>query len=167
MPDEALGSAVAEAFGGFESIENLKICLLRAEVANPDLPQALEEAGAIVDDIACYRTVPETEDRGGLAERLRQEGADWLTFTSSSTVEHFHTRFDLPALLGRHPKIKTASIGPETSKALRARGVTPTVEAGQHTMDGLAQALLAAGLPGPSKPAGKPVGKPENCGHSA
>jgi uroporphyrinogen III methyltransferase/synthase len=167
MPDEALGSAVAEAFGGFETIENLKVCLLRAEVANPDLPQALEEAGAIVDDIACYRTVPETEDRGGLAERLRQEGADWLTFTSSSTVEHFHARFDLPALLGKHARLKTASIGPETSKALRALGVSPTVEAGQHTIDGLTQALLEAGLSGPSKPAGQPVRQPENCGRSA
>jgi len=144
MPDEALGAAVAAAFAGFESIENLKICLLRAEVANQDLPQALDEAGAIVDDIACYRTVPETEDPGGIAARVQADGADWLTFSSSSTVEHFHARFDLPALLRKHPQTKVASIGPETSKALVALGVKPTVEASQHTIDGLVQALLVA-----------------------
>ena len=49
----------------FESVENLKICLLRAEDANPDLPRALEELGAIVDDIAVYKTVAETEDPKG------------------------------------------------------------------------------------------------------
>ena len=38
------------------------MCLLRAEVANPDLPDALEKLGAIVDDIAIYNTVAETED---------------------------------------------------------------------------------------------------------
>jgi len=42
MPEEALGIKVAAAFKKFETIENLKICLLRAEKANPDLPQALE-----------------------------------------------------------------------------------------------------------------------------
>ena len=35
MPDEALASSIAEAFSEYESIENLKICLLRAEVAAP------------------------------------------------------------------------------------------------------------------------------------
>src|SRR6267142_959711 len=89
MPEEALASSIAEAFGEYESIENLKICLLRAEVANPELPKALEALGAIVDDIACYRTVPETNDPAGAAAKLQDNGADWITFTSGSTVEHF------------------------------------------------------------------------------
>ena len=75
------------------------MCLLRAEVANRDLPDALQELGAIVDDVAIYQTVPETEDPTGAGERLLAEGADWVTFTSSSTVEHFHARFDLPKLV--------------------------------------------------------------------
>ena len=65
------------------SLENLKILLLRAEVANPELPEQLEELGAIVDDVACYKTVPETDDRNGAAARLLETGADWITFTSS------------------------------------------------------------------------------------
>src|SRR5262249_23010658 len=80
MPDEAVASAIAETFSEYESIENLKICLLRAEVANRELPAALEAMGAIVDDIACYKTVPETEDPGGATAKLLESGADWLTF---------------------------------------------------------------------------------------
>jgi uroporphyrinogen III methyltransferase / synthase len=144
MPDEALGSAVAGAFAEFESIENLKICLLRAEVANRELPEALEALGAIVDDVACYQTVPETEDTTGAAALLLESGADWVAFTSGSTVEHFHARFDLPGLLTKFPQIRTATIGPETSKALAALGLNPTLEAKQHTIDGLVAALLAA-----------------------
>jgi uroporphyrinogen III methyltransferase/synthase len=147
MPDEALAANIAEAFTEFESIENLKICLLRAEVANPDLPAALEALGAIVDDIPCYKTVAETDDLGGVAARLLESGADWLTFTSSSTVEHFHTRFDLPVLLKRFPQLKVASIGPETSKALLTLGLKPTIEAKQYTLDGLLDSLLAATKP--------------------
>jgi uroporphyrinogen III methyltransferase/synthase len=143
MPDEALAANIAEAFSEFESIENLKICLLRAEVANSELPTALEAMGAIVDDIACYKTVPETEDPAGTAARLQESGADWLTFTSGSTVEHFHTRFNLPQLLKKFPAMKIASIGPETSKALAELKVGPTIEAEEHTIDGLVGSLLA------------------------
>jgi uroporphyrinogen III methyltransferase/synthase len=144
MPDEALASSIAEAFSAFESIENLRICLLRAEAANPELPAALESLGAIVDDIACYKTVPENDDPTGAAARLLESGADWLTFTSGSTVGNFHQRFDLPSLLKKFQTLKTASIGPETSKTLAALGLKPTVEAKEHTTDGLVEALLAA-----------------------
>ena len=151
MPDEALASKIAKAFAGFESIENLKICLLRAEVANRELPEALEALGAIVDDIACYQTVPETEDTTGAAARLLANGADWVAFTSASTVQHFHARFDLPALLNKFPQLKTAAIGPETSKALAALGLKPAIEAKPHTIDGLVKALLAAQVAIPSR----------------
>jgi len=144
MPDEAIAANIAEAFSEYESIENLKICLLRAEVANRELPQGLEALGAIVDDIAVYRTVPETEDVNGSAAKLLETGADWITFTSGSTVENFHARFGLPGLLKKFPKIKTASIGPETSKALTQLGIRPDIEAGQHTTEGLVQVLLQA-----------------------
>jgi uroporphyrinogen III methyltransferase/synthase len=143
-PDEFTGKKIAEAFAKFQSIENLKMCLLRAEVANPDLPKALEELGAIVDDIAVYKTVAETEDPAGAGATLLESGADWITFTSGSTVEHFHARFDLPKLLKKFPQMKLASIGPETSKAIRALGLEPALEAKEHTTDGLISAFLKA-----------------------
>lgn len=141
MPEEYLASAIAKAFAGYESIENLKILLARAEVANPDLPKVLEEMGAIVDDIACYKTVPESEDVNGAAGKLQEDGADWITFTSGSTVENFHARFDLPEMLKKFPNLKLASIGPETSKAIRALGLEPSIEAKPHTIEGLITAL--------------------------
>ena len=141
-PEEFSGRKIAEAFAKFESIENLKMCLLRAEVANRDLPDALQELGAIVDDVAIYKTVPETEDLTGAGERLLADGADWVTFTSSSTVEHFHARFDLPNLVKQFPKLKLASIGPETTKTISALGLKPALEAKDHTTDGLIVALL-------------------------
>ncbi len=144
MPEEALASKIAEAMNKYESVENLKICLLRAQVANPELPKELEALGAIVDDIAIYKTVPETEDISGSAARLMDGGADWITFTSASTVEHFHARFDLPKLVKQSPQLRLASIGPETSKAIRALKLEPTVEAKEHTIDGLVASLLKA-----------------------
>ena len=144
MPEVYVGTKIAAAFKKYQNIENVKICLLRAEVASRDLPDALQELGAIVDDIPVYRTVAETEDHTGAAARLLEEGADWVTFTSSSTVEHFHARFDLPKLLKQFPRLKLASIGPETSKAIAKLGLKPQLEAKEHTTDGLVAALLKA-----------------------
>ena len=144
MPEEYVGKKIAAAFQKFQNIENVKMALFRAEAANRDLPDALQEEGAIVDDIAVYRTIAETEDRTGAAARLAETGADWVTFTSSSTVEHFHARFDLPKLLKKFPQLKLASIGPETSKAIVALGLKPTLEAKEHTTDGLIAAILKA-----------------------
>jgi len=140
-PPEAIASGIAAALAGYQSIENLKILLLRAEVAGRELPQKLEELGAIVDDVACYKTVPETEDRNGAAARLLQEGADWITFASASSVENLHARFNLNTLLTAHPRLQFAAIGPETSKALIALGLTAAVEAKEHTIPGLVKAL--------------------------
>src|SRR5207249_10469558 len=141
MPDEYVATRIAGALAQYESIENLRILLLRAEAANAELPKLLEDKGAIVDDIACYQTVPETEDVTGVAARLLEEGADWITFTSSSTVENFHARFDLPSLLKKFPGMKAASIGPETSKAQLSRGLKPALEAKSHDIEGLVTAL--------------------------
>ncbi len=142
MPKEAIGRKIAEEFEKHSSIENTKVCLLRAQNANRDLPDALEELGAIVDDIGLYKTVAETEDFFGAAADFLEHGADWITFTSGSTVEFFHARFDLPAQLKKFPQMKLASIGPETSKALAVLKLKPALEAKEHTTDGLIAAML-------------------------
>ena len=118
--------------------------MFRAQVANPDLPVELEKLQAIVDDIPVYKTVPEMDDRNGAVARMDEEGAQWITFTSSSTVENFDARFGLVETLKRH-EMKAISIGPETTKALKSLGVTPAAEASPHTIPGVVEALLQAG----------------------
>ena len=45
MPEQYVTSRIAAAIAKFESVDNLKMLLLRAQVANPELPKALEEMG--------------------------------------------------------------------------------------------------------------------------
>jgi uroporphyrinogen III methyltransferase/synthase len=141
-PKKFEAQQIARELSRQESLENRRILLIRAEVATPELPALLEDQGAIVDDIAGYRTVAETELDPAVEADLREAGADWVTFTSGSTVEHFHARFDLPDLCRRFPDLRCATIGPETSKALRELGLAPAVEAKPHTVEGLIEALV-------------------------
>jgi len=67
------------------------------------------------------------------------QAADYLTFTSSSTVRNL-----VAALDGRLPEgIRIVSIGPVTSEAAREAGLGVDVEAERHDIDGLIEALLA------------------------
>ncbi len=118
------------------SVENLKFLLARAEGAREVLAEELTRLGAIVDEAVAYRTVPETDDVSGGIKRFREEGADLITFTSSSTAENFTAlKLPLPA------ELKTASIGPITSKTMRKLGLDVDIEAKQHDIPGLVEAI--------------------------
>ncbi|MDR3405453.1 MAG: uroporphyrinogen-III C-methyltransferase [Chthoniobacter sp.] len=136
QPDEYVAEGVIKAFQKDSSVENLKVLLVRAEQARDVLPKELARLGAIVDEAVAYRTMQETDDVSGAQARFREEGADLITFTSSSTVENFLAlKFPWPSGL------KTASIGPITSKTMRENGLKVDVEAKQYDIPGLVKAV--------------------------
>ncbi|PYJ47727.1 MAG: uroporphyrinogen-III C-methyltransferase [Verrucomicrobia bacterium] len=136
QPDEFIAEAVAKEFRKQSSIENARILVVRAEKARDVLPKELSAAGAIVDEAFAYRTVPETRDTTGARRQLAKEGADLITFTSSSTVENF-LALGLPWPKG----MQIASIGPITSKTARDHGLEIDIEARRHDIDGLVEAI--------------------------
>jgi uroporphyrinogen III methyltransferase / synthase len=136
IPKEFVADSLIESFKEMD-IENLRILLPRAAGARDLLAVELEKLGAIVDDLPVYRTVPETGDPAGGITRFRDEGADLITFTSASTATHFMA-LGLPL----PEKIRTASIGPVTSSEIRRLGLPVDVEAAQHDIPGLVEAIL-------------------------
>jgi uroporphyrinogen III methyltransferase/synthase len=136
QPQEFIAEDVVREFQKQGSIENLKILVVRAEKARDVLPKELSALGAIVDEAFAYRTVPETRDTSGARRQLAREGADLITFTSSSTVENF-LALGLPWPKG----MQVASIGPITSKTARDHGLKIDVEAKRHDIDGLVEAI--------------------------
>ena len=136
QPEEFVAEAIVREFKKEGGVENLRILLARAEKARDVLPRQLSDLGAIVDEGFAYKTVPETRDITGARARLMKEGADMITFTSSSTVENF-LALGVPWPDG----IRVASIGPITSKTARACGLNVDVEARRHDIDGLVEAI--------------------------
>jgi len=146
QPEEFVAEGVVREFKQQGTIENLRILLVRAEKARDILPRELSAMGAIVDEGFAYRTVPETRDRSGARRQLAHDGADLITFTSSSTVENF-LALGLPWPKG----MQVASIGPITSKTIRDHGLKVNIEARRHDIDGLVDAIrdsLAKPMPG-------------------
>jgi uroporphyrinogen III methyltransferase/synthase len=136
QPEEFVAESIVREFQKQGGVENLRILLARAEKARDVLPRELSKLGAIVDEAFAYRTVPETRDVTGARRRLLEEGADLITFTSSSTVENF-LALGLPWPKG----MQIASIGPITSKTAADHGLKIDIEARRHDIDGLVEAI--------------------------
>ena len=151
VPDRFVAEGLVDALA---EVPVGRALIARAARARDVLPDALRERGAEVDVISVYETVVEPLD----GERLAGiAGADYLTFTASSTVTNLLAALEdrdggpeagVGALSrlpvgddGRRPLI--VSIGPVTSGALREHGLEPDVEASTHDIDGLIDALVA------------------------
>jgi uroporphyrinogen III methyltransferase/synthase len=133
MPEKNfVAEGLVKAFKDFQNMENQSVLWVRAEEAREVIANELTGMGAIVDEALAYRTVPETEDNLEAIARLKEEGADLITFTSSSTVEHF-LGLGIPLPKG----IKIASIGPVTSATLTKNNLKIDMEAKEYTIPGL------------------------------
>ena len=135
VPDRFVAEGLVDALAG---VSVQRALIARASQARDVLPDALRARGAEVDILDLYETVIES-----LADQQAAAvaGADYLTFTSSSTVSNF-----LQAAGGipdgdRRPRL--ASIGPVTSATLRERGLQPDVEAARYDIEGLIEAIVA------------------------
>jgi uroporphyrinogen III methyltransferase/synthase len=135
VPERFLAEGLVEALG---EMTVKRALVARAATARDVLPEALRERGAEVDILALYETVAEPLSSKQIDEIRR---ADYVTFTSSSTVAFLLDRAELG------PSTRVVSIGPVTSAALRERGHEPDVEASRHDIDGLVQALVEAARP--------------------
>ena len=136
LPETFVAEGLVEAFSR-EHVESQTVLWVKAEETRDILYEELMKQGAIVDRCIAYRTVPENGDPTGAAERLREDGADVITFTSGSTVESFFA-LGLPWPEG----CKAASIGPVTSGKLREQGHEPEIEATESDIPGLVKAIL-------------------------
>jgi uroporphyrinogen III methyltransferase/synthase len=143
QPKEFTTEALLAEFKKSVSCENLKILMPRADLADQRLARGLEDLGAIVDDLDAYQTLPDTEDRNGHRARLLGEGADLVTFTSSSTVVNFCNLVDVSALRAQFSQMRFVSIGPQTTQTAREKGLEVAAEAKVHTIPGLVDAILA------------------------
>lgn len=138
VPDEFIGDAIASGLG---ELSGRRLLLPRADIAREELPDLLRRAGAVVDDVAVYRTLPapfEAEHCDALAA-----GVDAVTFTSGSTARNFAAALrgsTLPeSILDR---AVLACIGPATTNEARKAGLRVDVTAESYTSEGIIEALV-------------------------
>jgi uroporphyrinogen III methyltransferase/synthase len=111
-----------------------KILLLRSALADSALAGKLKSAKAKIKQVSIY-TAKKIEDN---PKEIIKIDLDWIVFASSFAVECFFKDFK-PKDISK--KVKIASIGPITSNILKKFSIKPSVEAEEHTIDGLIEAM--------------------------
>ncbi|MBE0477032.1 MAG: uroporphyrinogen-III C-methyltransferase [Coriobacteriia bacterium] len=150
VPSEYRAEGLVEGFCERGVGEGTNVLIARAAEAREVLPDTLRAAGANVDVVPVYRTVP-GRGESSVVERLAEGTVDVVTFTSSSTVKNF-VRLAEEGLRAREEGegtsvadamsgVLVASIGPITSQTARDLGLQVDVEAAEYTIPGLVQAL--------------------------
>ena len=134
VPDRFVAEALVEAFPG-PPHPGASVLVPSAAGARPVLAAGLRERGWVVDVVEAYRTEPVTPPPGVLAAAA---AADAIAFTSASAVEGYVAA----AGAGSVPPV-VACIGPVTSEAAEAAGLTVTAVAAESTLDGLVASLVS------------------------
>ncbi len=140
-PKEFIAEAILKGFEEM-AVKGRRILLVRAKVARDVLPEGLRKMGAEVDVVDIYQTVKPKNGSKRLRQLLTDRRIDVVTFTSSSTVNHF---FDL--LEEEHQKelpknIAIACIGPITAETAKGRGTEVHIQPEQYTIPGLTRAIV-------------------------
>lgn len=155
MPDEYRSEAMFDALAKESetrglSLRGARILIPCAANARDALPTLLHDAGALVDVVSAYQTIAPTEARvSELVEMLERDDINAIVFASPSAAK------SLVALLGDHAptlgRCALCSIGPITSATLRDLGLEPAVEAFDHTVDGLVNAIRSSSIANPAR----------------
>jgi len=138
IPERFVAEALLEKLRGRQDVRGTRVLYVTAESAREALPEGLNEMGAEVTVMPLYRSTTDGAGAGRLAKRVGADEVDVVTFTSGSAVRAYVEA--IGAELAR--KAPAASIGPQTSEALRSAGIEVRFEAKDSTIDGLVSAIV-------------------------
>ncbi|MGI8609921.1 MAG: uroporphyrinogen-III synthase [Candidatus Dormibacteria bacterium] len=133
VPAEFVAEGLLRALDGMD-LASKRVIFPRAEVAREELPDELRRRGASVDVVPVYRTEPSPEAPAKLREALAR-GVDLVSLASASAANSLFSA----ANGGAVPAV--ACIGPVAASAARDLGLDVAVVAGEHTAEGLVEAI--------------------------
>jgi uroporphyrinogen III methyltransferase/synthase len=123
-------------------LKGRRILLARARQARDILPKGLRQMGAKVDVVEVYRTVKPKGGSKRLKGLLTKGKIDAITFTSSSTVNHFAELLKKEDLKNLLSGIAIACIGPITARTAKGWRIRVQIQPKQYTIPALTQAIV-------------------------
>jgi uroporphyrinogen III methyltransferase/synthase len=138
IPQRFVAEGLLEKFQERDDISGSKVLYVSAEGAREVLSDGLEELGAKVARLQVYRSINDGQGAEKLVRAIEGGKVDLVTFTSASSVKAYVDAVgaDLAA------RIPAASIGTQTSEAVRNAGIELKQEAKESTIDGLVAAVV-------------------------
>ncbi len=123
IPEEFVAEKLAESIKEQLS-QDSKVLVIRGNLSRPILVQELIERGFSVKDLIVYETVHNEAEATKLKSYIENNEVDFITFTSSSTVDSFMKILHQRELFDNLNKVTFICIGPITNKTLMEYGFT-------------------------------------------
>jgi uroporphyrinogen III methyltransferase/synthase len=140
IPRRFVAEGLLEIMRDRDDVAGKRVLYVTAEGARDVLPAGLGEIGAELTVIEAYRSIPDGAGVETLARAIEAGNVDLATFTSASAVTGYVDAVGEELAL----RVPAASIGPQTSEALREAGIEVKAEARESTIDGLVSVVLSA-----------------------
>jgi uroporphyrinogen III methyltransferase/synthase len=140
-PKEFVAEAILQGFEKM-AIRGKRVLLARVKQARDILPKGLRTLGAEVEVVEAYRTVKPRGGARGLKNILANGQVDAITFTSSSTVNHFVELLKKEKVEKLLKGIAIACIGPITAQTAEGLGLEVHIQPEEYTIPSLTQALV-------------------------
>jgi len=137
IPERFVAEGLLEIMRARDDVSGSRVLYVTAEGARDVLPAGLRELGAEVEVIQAYRSISDGEGADRLARSIERGNVHLVTFTSGSSVRAYVEAVGADLAT----RVPAASIGPQTSEALRAAGIEVRYEAQESTIDGLVAAI--------------------------
>ncbi|MBI4832200.1 MAG: uroporphyrinogen-III C-methyltransferase [Candidatus Lindowbacteria bacterium] len=141
VPPKYVAESVVESLKQAGEVKGKRILLPRADIARSLLPDEIRKLGGEAVEVDVYRTILEEEADSDAIERLLAGDISLVTFTSSSTVRNFGQILGKERLEKIKSKTCFASIGPITTETAKELGIPIHIEASQHDIPGLLEAI--------------------------
>jgi uroporphyrinogen III methyltransferase / synthase len=138
IPKRFVAEGLLEMMRERDDVAGAKALYVTAEGARDVLPDGLEQMGADVTVMEAYRSINDGQGAKRLSRAIEAGKVDLVTFTSASSVKAYVDAVGDELAL----RVPAASIGPQTSDALRGAGIELKHEAEESTIDGLVAAII-------------------------
>lgn len=139
VPDQSDAAAVVRLMSR-QHISGQRVLYPKGDQARDVVPAGLRRAGALVDAVDVYRTVPELELAPEVRDRIGRGEIDVVTFASPSSARGLLSLVGGAEALAR---CEIICVGPVTAAAVEERGLPVHGIADDASVEGIVDAILA------------------------
>jgi hydroxymethylbilane synthase len=140
---DALVEEFIKRFGIRQRLRGARMLLPASRSTRDVIRPALEKVGVYVEVVEAYQTVLPATSGAEVTQLLRGANADFIIFTSPSTVTNLAALLETDNLASQLAKTRVACIGPVTAETAQAYGLEVHIQPDVHTSEEIVKALVA------------------------
>jgi hydroxymethylbilane synthase len=140
---EALSEAFIKTYGPRQRLRGACMLLPTSNLSRNVIGTAMQEIGVYVETVEAYQTARPAVPAAELSALIRNVRADYIIFTSPSTVDNLGALVEPNPLSDLLGNTRVVCIGPVTANAAASLGLEIHIQPTEHTGKAIVEAIVA------------------------